>query len=136
MKTLKSTVVRAIVAAAVAAVLFTLTGSADASIGSRKNHGTLKIETPTQVSGYLLQPGEYEVRAKNTSTGAVIEISRWTYDPSAAEGLPAWNSEVVATVKALPQTATSTPVRTGLLLAGGNRAIGLQIRGENVDYLF
>ncbi len=134
MKTLKSMVTRAIVAAAVAAVLFTLNGFAEASIGN--NHGTLKIEAPTQVSGYLLQPGEYEVRAKNTATGAVIEISRWTYDPYAAEGLPVYTSEVVAEVSALPQQSSSAPAHTGLLLAGGNRAIGLQIRGENVDYLF
>jgi hypothetical protein len=140
MKTLKSIVTRALVAATVAAVLFTITGAADASTGSRHkdNHGTLKIETPTQVSGYLLQPGEYEVKAKNTATGAVIEISRWHYDPYAAEGLPVYSSEVVAVVDAMPQTGMSAPASTGLLLAGENsgKAVGVQIRGDNTEYRF
>jgi hypothetical protein len=137
---LKSIVTRAIVAATVAAVLFTITGSAHASIGSRHkdNHGTLKITVPTEVSGILLQPGEYQVKAKNTATGAMVEITRWNYDPYASEGLPVYTSEVVATVKALPQQATSASARTGLLLANGDsgKAIGLQFRGNNVEYVF
>jgi hypothetical protein len=140
MKSLNSIITRAILAAAIATVLFTLTGFADASTGSRhnNNHGTLKIDSPTQVSGYLLQPGEYEVMAKNSATGSVIEISRWHYDPYAAEGLPVYTSEVVAVLDAMPRAGTSASAGTGLLLAGGEngKAIGVQIRGDNVEYRF
>ena len=78
------------------------------------------------------------MKVKNTQAGAVIEFARWTYDPYAAEGLPVYTREAVASVKALPQAGTSASAHTGLLLGYGDsgKAVGLQIRGQNVDYLF
>jgi hypothetical protein len=68
----------------------------------------------------------------------VIEISRWHYDPYAAEGLPVYSSEVVAVVDAMPQAGTSASGSTGLLLAqdDAGKAIGLQIQGDSLEYLF
>ena len=132
---------RAAIVATMAAVMFAMTGFAHAQVMPAKWHhgkGTLKLTTPTQVGDTLLPPGEYEVKAKNTGSGAVIEFARWTEDPYVAEGLSPYSREVVATVKATPQAEASTPARTGLLLASGDnsKAVGLQIRGQNVDFLF
>jgi hypothetical protein len=139
--TLTSVATRATIVATMAAVMFAMTGFAHAQVIPTKWHhgkGTLKLAAPTQVGDILLPPGAYEVKVRNTQTGAVIEFAHWTYDPYAAEGLPVYTREVVASVKALPQAGTSASARTGLLLAYGDsgKAVGLQIRGQNVDYLF
>jgi hypothetical protein len=139
---LKSVATRAAIVATMAAVMFAMTGFAHANVVPASwhnvNRGTLKLAAPTQVGDILLPPGAYQVKVKSTQTGAVIEFARWNYDPYAAEGLPVYTREVIASVKALPQTATLAPARTGLLLAYGDsgKAVGLQIRGQNVDYLF
>jgi hypothetical protein len=140
--TLKSVATRAAIVAAMAVVMFAMTGYARANVVPASwhggNRGTLKLEAPTQVGDVLLSPGAYEVKVKNTQTGTVIEFTRWNYDPYAAEGLPVYTRETVASVKALPQAGTSASARTGLLLASGEqgKAIGLQISGQNVEYLF
>lgn len=140
--TMKSVATRAAIVAAMAAVMFAITGVAHANVVPARWHGgnreTLKLAAPTQVGGVLLPPGAYEVKVKSTQTGAFIEFVRWTYDPYAGEGLPVYVREVIASVKALPQAGTSASARTGLLLAYGDsgKAVGLQIRGKNVDYLF
>jgi hypothetical protein len=139
---LKSVATRAAIVATMTAVIFAMTGYARADVVPASwhsgNRGTLKLAAPTQVGDVLLTPGAYEVKVKNTQTGAVVEFARWTYDPYAAEGLPVYTREVIASIKALPQAGTSASARTGLLLAHGDggKAVGLQIRGQNVDYLF
>ena len=139
--TLKSLATRAASVATMAAVMFAVSGWAHADVVPASWHsgdrGTLKLAAPTRVGGVLLPSGEYEVKVKNTQTGAGIEFARWNYDPYAAEGLPVYTREVIASVKALPQAGTSASARTGLLLAYGDsgKAVGLQIRGQNVDYL-
>jgi hypothetical protein len=140
--TLKSLATRAAIVAIIAAVMFGMTGFAHADVipasWHHGNRGTVKLAAPAQVGDVLLPPGAYEVKVKNSATGAVVEFARWTYDPYAAEGLPVYTREVIASVKALPQAGTSASARTGLLLASGDsgKAVGLQIRGDNVDYLF
>ena len=141
-QTQTSLATRAALVAILAAVMFVMTGFAHANVVPASwhggNRGTLKLEAPTQVGDALLPPGAYEVKVKNTPTVAVIEFTRWNYDPYAAEGLPVYTREVVASVKALPQAETSASARTVLLMASceQGKAIGLQIRGQNVDYLF
>ena len=140
--TLMSVARRAAIVATMAAVMFAMNGFAHADVKNvswrQGNRETLKIAAPTEVGGVLLPPGAYEVKVKNSATGAVVEFARWTYDPNAAEGLPMYTREALASVKALPQAATSASARTGLLLASGDsgKAVGLQIRGDSVDYLF
>lgn len=140
-KLLKSIALR-VATIAMLALVFATTSFADARVmeanWQRGNRGKLNLAAPTQVGGIVLPPGEYEFKVHNTDTGAEIEFARWTYDPYAAEGLPVYSREVVTSVKALPQTAQSASARTGLLLASGDagKAIGLQIRGDSVDYLF
>ena len=140
--TLKSVATRAAIVAIMAAVMFTMTGFAHADVipasWHHGNRGTLKLAAPTQVGDVLLPPGEYEVKVKNSATGAEVEFTRWTYDPYAAEGVSVYQREVIGSVKALPQAETSASARTGLLLAYGDngKAVGLQLRGQNVDYLF
>jgi len=140
--TLTSVATRAAIVVTMAAIMFAMTGLAHADIVPASwhsgNRGTLKLAAPTQVGDVLLPSGAYEVKVKNSATGAVVEFARWTYDPYAAEGLPVYTREVIVRVRALPQAATSAPARTGLLLAYGDsgKAVGLQIRGQNVDYLF
>jgi hypothetical protein len=135
--TLMSVARRAAIVATMAAVIFAHADVVNVS-WRQGNRETLKIATPTEVGGVLLPTGSYEVKVKDSATGSVVEFARWTYDPYAAEGLPVYTREVVASVKALPQAATSASARTGLLLASGDsgKAIGLQIRGDSVDYLF
>jgi hypothetical protein len=139
---LKSLATRTAIAATMAAVMFAMTGFAHANVVPASwhggNRGTLELEAPTQVGDSLLPAGAYEVKVKNNETGAVVEFARWTYDPYAAEGLPVYTRDIVASIKARAQAGTSAWARTGLLLASGEqgKAIGLQIRGQNVDYLF
>lgn len=138
---LNSVVTRALVAI-MAAVLFAMTGIAQAEAvnvaWSKSARGTLKITVPTEVGGTLLPPGSYEVKVRNSGGSSAVEFARWTYNPYAQEGLPVWDREVVATVNAIPQETASAARHTGLLLAssGGSRAVALQIRGESVEYGF
>jgi hypothetical protein len=139
----RSIVVRAaVVATVVAAALFAMVGTAEGQgINAAWKKGksvTLEITVPTEAGGTLLQPGSYEVKVRQSGGGSVVEFTRWTFNPSAPEGLPVWDREVVATVDAVPQEMTSTARHTGLLLASSdsNRAVALEIRGQSVDYVF
>ncbi|MGZ4834842.1 MAG: hypothetical protein ACXVZZ_04350 [Terriglobales bacterium] len=133
---------RAAVLAILAVTILSVTLPARADVTNvswtRGNSKTLKLAVPTQIGGTVLEPGSYEVKVQNSATGTEIEFSRWSYNPYAAEGLPVYDREVVATIKALPQASSAAPARTELLLASGDggKAIGLQIRGNNVEYLF
>ena len=137
-----SIVVRAALVATVAAVLFAMSGTAEGQvINATWKTGksvTLNISVPTEAGGTLLPPGSYEVTVRKSGGGSVVEFTRWTFNPSAPEGLPVWDREVVATVNAIPQEMTSVAMRTGLLLASSdsNRAIALEVRGHNVAYVF
>jgi hypothetical protein len=68
--TLKSVATRAAIAATMAAVMFTMTGSAHANVAPASwhggNRGTLKLAAPTLIGDALLPPGAYEVKVKNT----------------------------------------------------------------------
>ncbi len=130
---------RAVLIAVLAAVLsaggFAQTKVVNAA-WHQHNHGSLKITALTEVGGTMLEPGTYEVKVRNSKSGSTVEFSRWTYNPYSDEGLPGWNLEVVATVNAVPQQTQTAAMRTGLLLASsGGKAVGLEIRGDTVQYL-
>jgi hypothetical protein len=141
MKTIRSIVTRAAIIGTVAAVMFALGGMAHAETANASWHkgktGKLKITEATEVSGVLLQPGDYEVKPRKTSAGPVIEFALWTENPYAQEGLPHWDREVIATVPAVPQMLSSAPRTTELLGAAESaKATGLKIRGDSVEYGF
>ena len=127
---------------ALASLVLVLAGFAHAdSAGPHRSQkakkGTLKITVATDVGGVTLEPGNYEVKQVNSSAGPVIRFTRVTYDPYAPEAVPAYQWEVVAEVKCAVEPLASTPQRTALLFASNSpRAIGLEIRGNSVDYLF
>ena len=136
-----STITRAAIVAVMGAALFAFGGVAHASAANHSSHknktGNLKIAAPTEIGGVLLPPGKYEVKAVNSADGAAIEFARWIENPNAQEGLPPWEREVVATVKASPQMLETATRDTGLLLApaDNSKAVGLTIRGDNVEYM-
>lgn len=139
--TIASILTRTAAVATLTAVMLASAGLAHASAFSPNGHkaktGTLNITVPTQVGTVLLQPGSYEVKARNSGGSSVVEFARWNYNPYAQEGLPVWEREVIATVSALPQGLNSTATRTGLQpSADSARAIALEIRGDAVDYIF
>jgi len=97
--------------------------------------GTLKIKVATDVGGFTLEPGNYEVKQVNSSAGPVIRFTRLTYNPYAPEGVSAYQWDTVAEIKCAVEPLASTPERTTLLFASNNtKAIGLEIRGNSVDY--
>ncbi len=139
-RSLKGIAGRATVFAIVAAVVLSVAGIAQAEPMKARwrnhDHGTIKITEPTQVGGTLLDPGTYEVKVRNKGNVSTVEFARWTFNPYAEEGLPGWDREVVATVDAVPQPMQTAATETTLLLASsGGKAVGLEIRGDTVQYL-
>jgi hypothetical protein len=129
-------------AAALFAVVLALAGFANAdAMSSAHSHkgkkGNLKITAPTEVGGTILQPGDYEVKEVNSPSGSVVEFVHLFDNFTAPEGLPVHDQEVVARVKFTGQALSSLPNRTQLQLASNTaNAIALEIRGDDVEYLF
>ena len=99
--------------------------------------GTLNIAAATDVAGLKLEPGEYEVKQLKSPAGPVIRFTRYTYNPYAQEGLSVHQWETVGEVKVTMQALAFKAKRTDLLLASKDgKAIGLEIRGNSIDYLF
>jgi hypothetical protein len=139
--TIASMLTRAAAVATLTAMMFASAGLAHASAINSNRHkaqsGTLNITAPTQVGAVTLQPGSYEVKARNRGGSSIIEFARWNYNPYAQEGLPVWEREVVATVSALPQALASAATRTSLLASSDKaRTTALEIRGDAVNYIF
>jgi hypothetical protein len=127
---------------ALAGLVFALAGFAYAGAvsvqGSQKaKKGSLNITVATDVGGVTLEPGNYEVKQVNSAMGPVVRFTRVTYNPYAPEGVSVYQWDVVAQVKCTVEPLASAPQRTELLLATkGEKTIGLQIRGNGVEYLF
>jgi hypothetical protein len=99
--------------------------------------GTLNIAATTTVGELTLQPGEYEVKQVNSASGPVVRFTRYIYDPYAQEGLSAHQRETVGEAKVTMELLASKAKRTKLLgTSNGDKAIGLEIRGNSTDYLF
>jgi len=135
-KQIASLAKRAAVVVLAGAMLSLSTGLAHAR--DKGKSGKLNIAETETVGGLVLQPGEYEVKVKDSPTGTELQFTRWISNPYAQEGLPSYDNEVVGSVKAIEQTASMASTRTGLILAGGNsgKPVGVQLRGNNVQYLF
>ncbi len=138
-----SIVVRVVLLAGMAAVLFTAAAPADAamdksSVSNHRQSARLKLAAFTEVGNALLAPGEYEVKVRTSEGGANLEFARWTYNPYAQEGLPVWSREVVATVPAQPRMMNTAAAHTGFLLASeaNGKALALRIGGDDVEYGF
>jgi hypothetical protein len=124
-----------------AGIVLTLSGLAHGECLShqakRSKKGTLKIMAATEIGGVTLEPGEYEVKQVRSKTGPLVRFSRFTDHAYAPEGVLRFDWETVAEVKVTLQQLCSRANRTELLLASDNhRPIGLEIRGNSVDYLF
>ena len=130
---------------ALACTIFALAGFAHAgAVGTSnwqkapKSHkGTVELAVATEVGGVTLEPGSYEVKQVNSHSGPVVRFTRFTYNPYAQEGLSPYDWETVAEVKVSMQALDSPATRSELLLASnGEKALGLEIRGNSVEYLF
>jgi len=99
--------------------------------------GTLNIAAATNVGGVRLEPGEYEVKQVNSAAGPVVRFTRYTYNAYALEGQSVYEWETIGEAKIKMQALVSKAEHTKLLFAAnGDKAIGLEIRGNSVDYLF
>ena len=49
--------------------------------------GTLKIAAASNIGALRLEPGEYEVKQVNSAAGPVVRFTRYTYNPSALDGV-------------------------------------------------
>ena len=99
--------------------------------------GTLHIAAVSNVGGLRLEPGDYEVKQVDSAAGPYVRFTRYIYDPYAQEGVSASRWETVGETKVTIQALASKAKRTALLFASnGDKAIGLEIRGNSVDYLF
>src|ERR1700694_525712 len=84
--------------AALFAVILALAGFANADAMSaahahKGKKGSLKITTPTEVGGVILQPGDYEVKEVKSPNGPVVEFVHLFETPWAPEGLPVHDQE-------------------------------------------
>jgi hypothetical protein len=128
------------IAAALFAVVLALTGFANAdAMSSTHSHkakkGNFTLAVATEVGGTVLQPGNYQVKEVNSPSGPVLEFVHLFRNELASE-LMQNEEEVVARVKFTEQALSSPPRRTRLVLASNTRAaIGLEIRGNDVDYV-
>ncbi len=134
---------RAVLATAMATLLFIAAAPAHAARGSSvaNNHprfAKLKLAAATEVSGALLAPGEYEVKVRTSDAGTSLEFSHWTYNPYPQEGLPVWSREVIATVPAQARRMNAAAAQTHLMLASeaNGKALALRIGGDDVEYGF
>lgn len=100
--------------------------------------GSLKITAQTEVGGITLQPGDYEVKEVNSASGTVVEFVRQFDDFTVQDsGLPVHNQEVVGLVQVTEQALSAPPKQTQLQLEPKTAdAIGLVIRGDDVEYSF
>ncbi|MGI9101781.1 MAG: hypothetical protein ACR2IF_04980 [Terriglobales bacterium] len=122
---------------ALTVVALALATFAHADAASRKTKGKLNITAPTEVAGITLSPGYYEVKEINSASGTLLRFTRVTENLSAQEGQPIYEWEKVAEVRVTAEPLTASATRTGFLLAAeANRAVGLEIRGNNMDYHF
>jgi hypothetical protein len=127
---------------ALAVMVLTLAGFAQAgAIGMECSHkakkGTLITTMATTIGGVTLEPGEYEVKQVNSKKGRVVRFTRYTYNPYTQEAVSPHEWETVAEVKITLRAADSVAARTELLVdSNTNQPIGLQVRGNNYDYLF
>ena len=131
------------IAAALFAVVLALAGFANAAtMPSDHSHkgkkGNLKITASTEAGGILLQPGDYQVREVNSPSGPAVQFVHLFDNFYVMDsGLPVHDQEVVGQVKVTEQALSSTPKHTQLQLAPNTgEAIALEIRGDEIEYLF
>ena len=99
--------------------------------------GTLNITVATELSGLILEPGQYEVKQVKSANGPVIRFTRYTYNPYAQEGVSAHQWDLVGEVRVAVQSQDSKAVRTQLSTeSNSDKLVGLQIRGSSFQYLF
>jgi hypothetical protein len=123
------------VVAALACTFLVFAGFAHAKEQPKK--GTLKITVATEVSGLMLEPGEYELKQVKSANGPVIRFTHYTYNPYAQEGVSTHQWDVVGEIRVAVQSQDSKAVRTQLLTeSNSNKLVGLQIRGNSFQYLF
>ena len=107
------------------------------SYNAQQPKGTLNITVATEVSGLMLEPGEYEVKQVKSANGPVIRFTRYTYNPYAQEGVSVHQWDVVGEVTVAVQSQDFKALRTQLLSgSNGDKLVGLQIRGNSFQYLF
>jgi hypothetical protein len=128
--------------AALFAIILALAGFANAdAMSSAHSHkgkkGSLKITTPTEVGGAMLQPGDYEVKEVDSPSGPVVEFVHLFRNELASELVQADEEEVVVQVRFTAQALSSPPKHTELLFAPNTtNAAALEIRGNAIGYLF
>lgn len=130
---------------AVVAIMLAFAGLAHAGVVSKEQpkkaekakKGTLIIAVATELEGVTLEPGEYEVKQKNTKNGPVVGFTKYTYNPYAQEGQSVHQWDVVAQVRVTMQPLDAKAERTQLL-SGSNsgKPTGLEIRGNSFQYMF
>ena len=73
----------------------------------------------------------------NSAAGPVVRFTRYTCNPYAQEGQAEHEWETVGEATVTIQVLASKAKHTKLLLASnGDKAIGLEMSGNNADYLF
>jgi hypothetical protein len=131
--------------AALAGIVFALAGFAHAGAiikeqpqkVEKAKKGTLMITATTHLGGITLEPGEYEVKQKDTKNGPVVRFILYTYNPYAQEGQSVHQWDVIGEARVNMQSRDSKATRTQLLSDfNGDQPIGLQIRGNSFDYVF
>jgi len=130
-------------AAAAFALVLALAGFANAATVNNSNHphkgkrAYFTISSAVEVGGTTLQPGDYSAREVNTPKGPVMEFTHIWFNYLAMDFMQHTQYDVVARVPVTEQALNSKPKQTKLVLASNSKdAVGLEIRGNAVDYEF
>ncbi|MBZ5569112.1 MAG: hypothetical protein LAN64_14835 [Acidobacteriia bacterium] len=98
--------------------------------------GNVKLRAAIRLGGSVLQPGVYEVRHMDTSTGHYVEFSRIVENDSVPEGMSPYQEQVVARVNCTREPLNTVVARTELLPQSASTMAQLEIRGEKAVHLF
>jgi hypothetical protein len=123
------------------AIVFALAAVGHAESGQLKTGkaGHITIRQEVRVGNAVLQPGDYEVRYRNSATGHFMEFTQVVdnpYGPSQTLSPVDWVvvADVPCTMKSLNQSVTKTAIT--LSEAAVPQILSLEVRGENVVHTF
>jgi len=138
---MKQRIVTRTVFVILAGTILALAGIAHADAKMQQPHrakkGIVNTTVATNLGAVTLEPGSYEVKEVNSTAGIALRFTKLTENFQVPEGLPVYEWEVVAEVNCTVEPLQSKTEHTGFLLASDTgKAIGLKIRGSEVEYLF
>ena len=116
-------------------VAFGMLAFAKSDHGKASKTGYLTLKQEATIGGVVLASGEYKVRHYNSESGHYVQFARWK-GPTPTWGTSPHDYDVVARIPCEVEPRTATVTETRLLTSNGDPRVWLEIRGEQVVYIF